>query len=105
MPAGAPLRLLLVEPDPRAALWVGEMLRTSWTGSIVIAHAEGLPDALDDLARSQPTCILLDTAGPGETWLADVEQLRSAAADVPIVVIGDEADPDAALSALRTGAQ
>ncbi len=105
MPAGAPLRLLLVEPDPRAALWVGEMLRASWPASLVIAHAERLSDALDDLTLGHATCILLDTAGSAEAWLPDVEQLRSAAADVPIVVIGDEADHESALSALRVGAQ
>jgi diguanylate cyclase (GGDEF)-like protein len=105
MLAGASTRLLLVEPDPRAALWVGEMLRASWPLPLVIAHAERLPDALDDLALGHATCILLATTGPADAWLGEVEQLRSAAAEVPILIIGDEADHESALRALRAGAQ
>ncbi len=101
----APLRLLLVEPDPRAALWIGEMLRASWPEPIVIAHAERVVDAVRDAAASPPGCIVLDVSQSAGEWLEDVEDLRGAASEVPLLVLGDRGDDETALRALRAGAQ
>ena len=100
-----PLRLLLVEPDPRTALWISEMLRASWHEPMVIAHAERLADAIGSLSLPTPGCVLLDVTGMGEEWPAAAEQLRGVAAEVPLLLISDRADDEAALQALRAGAQ
>src|SRR5579864_6541528 len=105
MEARSPLRLLLVESDPRVAVWVGEMLRVSWPGPLVIAHAERLGDAVADLAGSSTDCIVLSVLPAEPDWAAAVEQLRGAAAEVPILVLADAEDENAALAALRVGAQ
>src|SRR5690349_234149 len=34
----APLRILLVEDDPRATLLIGEMLRSAWPERLVLSH-------------------------------------------------------------------
>src|SRR5437588_7062644 len=105
MEARAPLRLLLIESDPRMAVWVGEMLRVSWPGPLVIAHAERLGDAMADLAASTTDCVVLNVAPSDPDWTAAIEQLRGAAADVPIVVLVETDDDEAVLAALRGGAQ
>jgi len=103
----SPLRLLLVEPDARTAVWIGEMLRVSWRDALVIAHAERVVDALDDLAKGAPDAIVLDVGARPAGWLTAIEQLRGAAADVPIIVLADDAhaDDEPAIAALRAGAQ
>jgi diguanylate cyclase (GGDEF)-like protein len=103
--ARAPLRLLLVEPDPRVAVWVGEMLRASWREPVVLAHAERLGDAVADLAGSTTDCIVVDVSPNDPDWPAAIEQLRGAAADVAIVALSDGGDEEAAITALRAGAQ
>ena len=62
-PAAGPLRVLLVERDPRAALWIGEMVRAAWSEPLVLAHAERLEDAARDLTTTATRCVLLDVCG------------------------------------------
>jgi diguanylate cyclase len=100
-----PLRLLLVEPDPRTALWISEMLRVSWGEPVVIAHAERVVDAARDVITSATSCIVLDVSLSDPDWLEAVATMRGAAAEVPLLVVSDRADDEAALRALRTGAQ
>jgi diguanylate cyclase (GGDEF)-like protein len=99
------MRLLLVESDPRAALWISEMLRESWHDSMVIAHAERPADAIGSLALGATECVLLDVSSLGEDWPSAVEQLRGVAAKVPLIVVSDRAEDEAAIEALRAGAQ
>ena len=96
-----PLRVLLIEAEPRAALWIGEMLRACWPEPLIIAHAERLDDALADIAGTPAGCIVLDVARPQYGWLDEVEQLRKDAAEVPIVVLADNSDDESAIAALR----
>ena len=105
MEARAPLRVLLIESDPRIAVWVGEMLRVSWPGPLVIAHAERLGDAVADLASSTADCVVLDVTPGDPDWAASIAQLGAAAADVPVLVLVESEDEESALIALRGGAQ
>jgi diguanylate cyclase (GGDEF)-like protein len=100
-----PVRILLVEDDPRAALIIGEMLRTTWPRGLVLSHAERLGDATQELLDRGATCVLLDLSLAEADQLTSVEQVRTAAPDVPIVVLADRADEAAALLAIRAGAQ
>ncbi|MBV9311940.1 MAG: EAL domain-containing protein [Solirubrobacterales bacterium] len=98
-------RILMVEEDSRAALLIGEMLRSVWPEGLVLSHAERLGDATQELLERGATCVLLDVSLPDTDELSAVEQIRTAAPNVPIVVLADGTDEDLALLAIRAGAQ
>src|ERR1700734_965895 len=100
----APARVLLVEGDPRAARMIAEMLRVIWSEGLVIAHAERLGDAAQELLDNRATCVLLDLSRNGDR-LAALEQVRSAAPEVPIIILSDDGDDGIGLRALKAGAQ
>ncbi len=102
---GESARILLVEADPRAALIIGEMLRTAWPEALVLSHTERLSDATQELLDRGATCVLLDLSLPDTNELSSLEQVRTAAPDVPIVVLADRAEEATALLAIRAGAQ
>jgi diguanylate cyclase (GGDEF)-like protein len=100
----APVRALIVTGDRRTAAIIGEMLQASWSDGLVVAHASHLSDATDELLAHTASCVLLDLSDvvgriPG------VEQIRTAAPDVPIVVLADHADEDEAVMIVKAGAQ
>jgi diguanylate cyclase (GGDEF)-like protein len=100
-----PIRVLLVQEDPRVAMLVGEMLRAAWTQGVVIAHAQRVSDAARELRDHGATCVLLVAgAGDGEP-LDPLHELRGAAPDVPIIILSDRADEDLGLAAVKAGAQ
>jgi len=101
----APARVLLVEGDPRAARMIAEMLRVIWSEGLVIAHAERLGDAAQELVINRATCVLLDLSHNGGERLAALEQVRAAAPDVPIIVLSNYVDEGIGLRALKAGAQ
>jgi diguanylate cyclase (GGDEF)-like protein len=98
-------RILLVEDDPRAALLIGEMLRATWVQGLVLAHTELLKDATQELCDRGANCVLLDLSLPGVDEIGSIEQIRSAAPEIPIVVLTERADEAQALLAIRAGAQ
>ncbi len=99
-----PARILHVGDDPRTALLIGEMLRSAWPDGMVLARAERLPDATQELLDRGASCVLLDISLHGTDLLAWIEQIRTAAPDVPIVIIGERAE-EIALRAIAAGAQ
>jgi diguanylate cyclase (GGDEF)-like protein len=99
-----PVRALVVTPDRRAAALIGEMLQATWSDGLVVAHAGQLSDATHELLEQAASCVLLDLSQPGDR-VAAVEQVRSAAPDVPIVVLADHPDEDEAMRAVKAGAQ
>jgi diguanylate cyclase (GGDEF)-like protein len=99
-----PARILHVGDDPRTALLIGEMLRSVWPSGVVLARAERLPDAAQELLERSASCVLLDISLPGTDQLAWIEQIRTAAPDAAIVVIADR-DDDLELAVIEAGAQ
>src|SRR5437588_7560745 len=74
-----------------------------------VARAARLTDATHGLLEHEPDVVLLGLPLPDgddfptiEHWL---EQLRTAAPDVPVVLLSDGADDDLALSSIKAGAQ
>jgi diguanylate cyclase (GGDEF)-like protein len=98
-------RILLVDDDPRAAQLIGEMLRATWTERVVLAHTQSLDEATEDLLDSGAACVLLALTLPGVAPLAAIEQIRSAAPNVPIVSLADSVQETDALQAIRAGSQ
>jgi len=83
----------------------GEMLRASWSEGLLVVHAERLSDAAHELREHPPTCALLDLGEPDADQLAQLEQIRTAAANAPVIVLCERDDEGLALAAVRAGAQ
>ncbi len=100
-----PVRILVVEHDPRAALLLGQMLRTAWSERLVISQTERLGDATQELTDHGATCVLLDLSLPGSDEIGCIEQVRAASPDTAIIALAERSDEDLALAAIRAGAQ
>ncbi|HEY2772113.1 MAG TPA: EAL domain-containing protein [Solirubrobacteraceae bacterium] len=97
-----PVRILLIERDPRAAMLIGAMLRATWDEDLRLSHAEQLPD---DVLEGDPECVLIGLGPAGAERLDSLERLRRLAPEVAIVVLTETADEGVALSAIQAGAQ
>jgi diguanylate cyclase (GGDEF)-like protein len=100
---GKPARVLLVEDDARAALELGEMLRSIWSRGLVVSQTRHLADAVQELADHGATCVLLDLHE--EPALDTLAQLSEASPTTPIVVVADGDDAEFGIAAVRAGAQ
>ena len=69
----SPVRILLIEDDPRAALLLGEMLRMIWTEGLILAHTERLSDATHELLEHGASCVILDLSIPGADNAGSIE--------------------------------
>ncbi|HEX3689907.1 MAG TPA: diguanylate cyclase, partial [Solirubrobacteraceae bacterium] len=100
---GKPARVLLVEDDARAALELGEMLRSVWSRGLVVGHTPHVGDAVQELADHGATCVLLDLHD--ENMLEALEELSAASPATPVVVVADGEDDDLGVAVVRAGAQ
>jgi diguanylate cyclase (GGDEF)-like protein len=100
---GKPARVLLVEDDARAALELGEMLRSVWNRGLVVSHTPHVADAVQELADHGATCVLLDLHD--QPLLAALEELSAASPATPIVVVADGDDEEVGVAVVRAGAQ
>jgi diguanylate cyclase (GGDEF)-like protein len=100
---GKPARVLLVEDDARAALELGEMLRSVWSRGLVVSHTQHVGDAVQELADHGATCVLLDLHN--QPALEALEELSTASPTTPIVVVADSDDEEMGIAAVRAGAQ
>src|SRR4051812_33178728 len=79
-------------PDPR-------LFDAAWR----VVHATGCAGAVERLLDERFDCVLLDLADA--SGLAAIEQVRTAALDVPVIVVCDRADEALAVQSVREGAQ
>lgn len=102
-----PLAVLLVEDNPGDAELMAEMLHDEIpdVASFVTRHVTRLADARAELERSLVDVVLLDLSLPDSRGLDSLQTVRSAAPDVPVVVMTGLADDDVALRAVQAGAQ
>src|SRR5687768_4228455 len=101
--------ILLVGDQPGDARLVDEALRSASDGSAEpgfrITHVSQVAAASQLVASSQVDLVLLDLGGEEGPGIASLVQLRDAAPQVPIVVLGPLEDSELAMSILREGAQ
>ncbi len=95
--------MLLIDENPRDATLIGEMLRARWPEGLVLAHTDHLKDATQELLDYGASCVVL-SLNPDD-GLEPLEQVRTCAPDVPIVVLSHHGDEEQALRAVRAGAQ
>jgi diguanylate cyclase (GGDEF)-like protein len=103
--SASPARVLLVEADQRAAVLLGEMLRAIWTGGLVLAHAARIDDATRELIDHGASCVLVDLGMADELQVGPLEQIRTAAPDVPVIALSSRSDEGAGMRAIQAGAQ
>jgi two-component system, cell cycle response regulator len=81
------------------------MLRAGWSSGLIVSHASRLVDAAHDLLERGASCILLEASRPGADELSALDQVRSTAPDIPIVMISSVGDGQQGVSAIAAGAQ
>ncbi|GGJ78949.1 hypothetical protein GCM10010123_06080 [Pilimelia anulata] len=98
-----PTKLLLIDTDRDRLQGTAEALRG---GGHEVVLADRTDDALALLAAQPVDCVVLDGQVPGVDSGAVVANIRALPElhDVPIVVLGDRADPDALVRCLAAGA-
>lgn len=97
--------LLLVEDNPLHVRLVRSMLAEVWPGFDNLGHATRLDAALEYVVGHSPDCVLLDLMLPDAGGLESVNAMLAAVPDIPVVVLSAHDDDEAALHAVREGAQ
>lgn len=98
------LRLLIVEDNPADADLIDELLRETAVG-VKTRHAARLSEALTLVGADHYDAVMLDLSLPDAQGMAGLQQLRSVAADLPIVVLTGLDNDQVALGAMQQGAQ
>jgi diguanylate cyclase (GGDEF)-like protein len=103
------LPVLLVEDNPADARLVREMLNDGPNGGsgtdFAVSHVDRLVDARQALMKGDTSCVLLDLSLPDARRLEALMQLRTAAPQVPIVILSGLQDEMLAVKAVQEGAQ
>jgi diguanylate cyclase (GGDEF)-like protein len=99
------LRVLTIEDNPGDARLVRAMLSEAAPGDVVVEVAPRLTTGMRDLLGGGFDCVLLDLSLPDADGLDGLTQLRTVAADVPVVVLSGRADEELAMRAVQEGAQ
>jgi diguanylate cyclase (GGDEF)-like protein len=97
--------IVLVAGDARAAGWIGEMLAATWHRQLRLVPVEHPSEAARELADQPSAWVLLDLASFYADRIGLITQIRTAAPQVPIVVVVDHEDEDEGVAAIRAGAQ
>ena len=98
------MRILLADDHDLVRDSIEEFLKRL-DREVQVLHAATLPQALELVQQDIPLdAILLDLRMPGMNGFAGLKAMRAARADVPVVVISGETDPDTVRGALQAGA-
>lgn len=100
-----PIRVLLVEDNPRDVDLVGEWLAELREPRTIMAFADRIEEAIALLRLDAWDAILLDLILPDGQGPENVRRLRVHAPTTPIVVLTGTSNIEVALEALRAGAQ
>ncbi|HZI63473.1 MAG TPA: EAL domain-containing protein, partial [Thermoanaerobaculia bacterium] len=99
-----PIRVLLVEDNPRDRLFVEEILARSTTPFALEVRSR-LAEAVARLREGGVDVLLLDLSLPDSPPAQTFARAHAAAPRVPVVVLSGHADEELALRAVRDGAQ
>jgi diguanylate cyclase (GGDEF)-like protein len=99
------LHVLAVEDNPGDALLVREMFDEAAEGPVLVEHVNRLATGISRLLDARYDCVLLDLSLPDATGLDALDQIRTAAVDVPVIVLSGRADEELARRAVQDGAQ
>lgn len=100
-----PTKILLLEDNPGDARLLREALAESPESSFELTYSETVAECLESLQNSKPDVILSDLGLPDSEGLEAVRSIRSAAPDIPIVVLTALDDESLAVQSLQEGAQ
>jgi two-component system, cell cycle response regulator len=105
-----PLRILLVEDNPRHAQLLEELMGTEGVGfggaaPYELAHVETLGPALERLARGGVDLVLLDLSLPDASGLDALMRVRERSPDVPVITLLGLNDSGLGAQSVQAGAQ
>jgi diguanylate cyclase (GGDEF)-like protein len=101
----APVRVLLLDPNPASARHVREVLEASEEPAVAVTHVEQVEAGLSLLREGGHDVVLLDLSPEEGEGLDALSRVKVAAQAVPIIVLTREDDEILAVNALRFGAQ
>jgi diguanylate cyclase (GGDEF)-like protein len=96
---------LLVVEDDAGPEGIGSALAAVEGGGLDLAGARSVADALPMLEHGDQHAALLDLAVARDEGLAALARLRTAAPDVPVIVMTEPTEAELAVEAIRCGAQ
>lgn len=99
------IRILLVEDNLGDADLIRDMLAEKEMGSFNVEPVQRLSEALSRLHDNGVDLVLLDLGLPDSWGLDTFHRLKAAARDIPIIILSGNTDQEAALTAVRDGAQ
>jgi DNA-binding NarL/FixJ family response regulator len=98
------MRILLADDHDLIRDTIEEFLKRL-DKDLLVLHASTLPQALDVVRKADALdLILLDLRMPGMNGLAGLKSVQAARADVPIVILSGETNPETIRNALQAGA-
>ena len=103
--SAAPVKILLVEDSPTDAALLRESLSQAGIGGFDFTHVESWAEAAAQLRTQCFGVMLLDLSLPDVTGRDTFVKARTAAPDLPIVVLTGVADEAVGLEAVRHGVQ
>ncbi len=100
-----PIKVLLIEDEPRDARLIREMLAEVTTPPIYLIWVDRLVTGLKSLATDGFDVVVLDLVLPDSQGLTTFVRTRARAPQVPIIVLTEVGDEAVAVKAVREGAQ
>src|SRR5580704_15442665 len=82
-----PVRILIVEDNPKDAELLQWMLRSAKGGNFELRCVGYLAQAIELILSSWPEVLLLDLTLPDSSGVETIERARAAGPDLPIVVL------------------
>ncbi len=100
-----PLQVLLVEDNSDDALLFSGTFGGQGPGAFAVTHVPSLQEAVRAIGERPPDIILLDLGLPDSDGLDTLARMLEVTHSIPIAIMTGRDDDDAALMAVRAGAQ
>src|SRR6266478_8252991 len=104
-PAVLPVKILLLENDPAAANEIRTALTVAGGSSFDVEWVQLLSDGLERLSKRGIAAVLLELCLPDSEGIETFDKLFTAAPDIPILILGGNANEALAKEAVGRGAQ